>query len=743
MSRFHQNLFALTLATLSFLGPLASRLAAQDHVFIQGTVTDRTSGAPIQGVSVSAGSSPVLTDANGNYSLTGEQVAQQTGVVYFTNAHGYFNYSTRYDLTQGTPSTINATLLYGGTIVQGVVADSSTQAPISGASVSVGVYGGSGYATTGAGGTYALDASAGFAESALNGFTIDYLQANAPGYLSFQEYVNIAVTPPLPYAQNFQLIPNGVGYLFTVTTAPSGLNVIVDGTTYVAPHLFTWPANSVHTLGVASPQGSAGTQYVYNSWSDGGAATHTITAPAANSSYTASFATQYLLTTGANPSNGGSVTPASGSYYPASAQVNLTATPSSGYNFSNWTGNVANPSSASTTVFMSAPETVTANFGHNASPTTTALTSSLNPSKFGQSVIFTATVTPTAGGTPTGNVTFADGVNVLGVVALNGGQAMLTTSLLGAGSHSLVASYGGDIAHQSSASTALTQSVGVANSTLTVTSNLDPSVYNQAVTFTAMLTPQFGGTATGTVTLLSGGNPLGTALVSGNQAALTLNTLAIGTSVISATYNGDSNISGSTSHGLNQTVKKASTAAVVTSSLNPAFVGQTITYTATVGSQYQGAVSGTVNFKSGSVSLGSATLVNGQASLTTSYSAHGSYSVIAMYGGDSNNKASTSPALKQVVNDYTSAVSLVSSLNPSIVGQTVTFTATVTSGATGSVTFKSGAIILGLVPLTGNTASVATSSLTAGSHNITAVYGGDLVFKGSTSPALKQVVTTH
>jgi hypothetical protein len=258
-----------------------------------------------------------------------------------------------------------------------------------------------------------------------------------------------------------------------------------------------------------------------------------------------------------------------------------------------------------------------------------------------------------------------------------------------------------------------------------------------------MLTPQFGGTATGTVTLLSGGNPLGTALVSGNQAALTLNTLAIGTSVISATYNGDSNISGSTSHGLNQTVKKASTAAVVTSSLNPAFVGQTITYTATVGSQYQGAVSGTVNFKSGSVSLGSATLVNGQASLTTSYSAHGSYSVIAMYGGDSNNKASTSPALKQVVNDYTSAVSLVSSLNPSIVGQTVTFTATVTSGATGSVTFKSGAIILGLVPLTGNTASVATSSLTAGSHNITAVYGGDLVFKGSTSPALKQVVTTH
>ena len=181
------------------------------------------------------------------------------------------------------------------------------------------------------------------------------------------------------------------------------------------------------------------------------------------------------------------------------------------------------------------------------------------------------------------------------------------------------------------------------------------------------------------------------------------------------------------------------------SSLNPAFVGQPITYTATVSSKFLGTVSGTVNFKSGAISLGSATLVNGQASITTSFSTSGNRSIIAMYVGEGNNMGSTSPALKQVVNKYPSSTAVVSSLNPSIVGQVVTFTATVTTGGspTGTVTFKAGTTTLGTVALTGNTASLSTSALTAGTHSITAVYSGDGTFAGSTSPALKQVVNSH
>jgi Divergent InlB B-repeat domain/Abnormal spindle-like microcephaly-assoc'd, ASPM-SPD-2-Hydin len=87
-----------------------------------------------------------------------------------------------------------------------------------------------------------------------------------------------------------------------------------------------------------------------------------VTAPSVATTYTATFSTSYQLTTGMSPSGGGTVTPATGSYYASGAVVNLSATPSSGYAFSSWTGSVANPSSASTTITMSGPETVTANF---------------------------------------------------------------------------------------------------------------------------------------------------------------------------------------------------------------------------------------------------------------------------------------------------------------------------------------------------------------------------------------------
>lgn len=380
-----------------------------------------------------------------------------------------------------------------------------------------------------------------------------------------------------------------------------------------------------------------------------------------------------------------------------------------------------------------------------ARPTTTTLISSLNPSTFNQSVTFTATVTAADGGTPTGTVTFtADGSNVLGTVALSSGQAALSTSSLKAGTHSIVASYGGDSNYQPSASTALIQNVQMASSTLSIASNIDPSVYGQAVTFTIYVTPQFGGSATGGVTFYNNTTVIGTAGVSGNKATLTYSALTVGTAGIQATYSGDSNVAGSSSPVLFQVVTKASTTTAVASSLNPAFVGQTITFTATVTSQHQGMVSGTVDFKSGTLSLGSAALVNGQASIDASFSASGSHSVTAKYLGDVNNTGSTSPALKQIVNKYPSSTAVVSSLNPSTVGQTVTFTATVTvttnGSPTGTVTFKSGTTVLGKVPLTGNIASLSTSALTAGTHSVKAVYSGDGTFKGSTSTTLKQVV---
>jgi Bacterial Ig-like domain (group 3)/IPTL-CTERM motif len=86
---------------------------------------------------------------------------------------------------------------------------------------------------------------------------------------------------------------------------------------------------------------------------------------------------------------------------------------------------------------------------------------------------------------------------------------------------------------------------------------------------------------------------------------------------------------------------------------------------------------------------------------------------------------------------------VVSSLNPSVVGQAVTFTATVTGTTpTGTVQFKDGAANLGApVTLAGGTAAFTTSSLSAGTHSITAVYSGDADDASSTSPAVSQLVS--
>jgi len=148
----------------------------------------------------------------------------------------------------------------------------------------------------------------------------------------------------------------------TVQTSPSGLQFSVDGATYTAPQTLSL-SQGTHTLAAASPQpGAAGTQYAFSSWSDGGAASHSISVGASAATYTATFQAQYQLTVSASPAAGGSVTPASGSFYNAGTVVNLVATANSGYSFNGWTGAVASPSSASTTVTMSAPESLTANF---------------------------------------------------------------------------------------------------------------------------------------------------------------------------------------------------------------------------------------------------------------------------------------------------------------------------------------------------------------------------------------------
>lgn len=83
---------------------------------------------------------------------------------------------------------------------------------------------------------------------------------------------------------------------------------------------------------------------------------------------------------------------------------------------------------------------------------------------------------------------------------------------------------------------------------------------------------------------------------------------------------------------------------------------------------------------------------------------------------------------------------LASSMNPGSVGQPITFTATVTTGATGTVTFRDSATVLGTISLSGNKAQLTTSSLSLGTHSIKATYNGDAVYAASNSAVLSQVI---
>ena len=100
---------------------------------------------------------------------------------------------------------------------------------------------------------------------------------------------------------------------------------------------------------------------MFSGWSDNGPISHTLTATAGLTSYIAAFLTQYSLTTAANPIAGGTVS--AGGYFNAGTAVAVTASPNTGYNFTGWTGPVASPDSASTTITMTGPQALTANFG--------------------------------------------------------------------------------------------------------------------------------------------------------------------------------------------------------------------------------------------------------------------------------------------------------------------------------------------------------------------------------------------
>ncbi len=282
-------------------------------------------------------------------------------------------------------------------------------------------------------------------------------------------------------------------------------------------------------------------------------------------------------------------------------------------------------------------------------PTTTTLASSLNPSTFGQSVTFTATVT---GNAPTGSVTFKDGTTVLcSAVGLVSGSATCATSSLAVATHSITANYNGDTNNTSSTSAPLSQVVNQVPSGTALTSATNPSTFGQSVTFTATVT---GNAPTGTVAFKDGANTIaGCSSVSftggtsnSPNAVCATAALSTGTHSITAVYSGDASNSGSTSSPVSQVVNRSSTITTLSTNCIKVFVqNQPFTLAAAVSGT--NSPTGTVTFFQGAAPVCSnVALSSGSASCTVSdFTAAGSYSLTANYGGNTNNAPSNSGPL--------------------------------------------------------------------------------------------------
>lgn len=395
----------------------------------------------------------------------------------------------------------------------------------------------------------------------------------------------------------------------------------------------------------------------------------------------------------------------------------------------------------------------------NKANTTTTLTTSNSNSVYGQAII-KATVTAVApgAGTPGGTVIFhvfkpVDLTTTNYTVVLAGGEASLPA--LSPGTYALSVDYPGDLNFNSSADAGpLNQTISKANTSVLVAATVNPSVYGETViTATVNPTPPGAGTPTGSVTIHITGSLTADVTLPLSGGSVTLNqTLEVGLYTLTADYAGDVNFNVGASNTLNQVVNKADTTTVLSSSANPAVFGQTVIFTAVVAvvTPGVGTPTGTVTFTIDAVAQPAVTLNGaGQATLSSASLALGNHTVSAQYNGSLNfNGSNDSLAGGQDVNKANTIAAVTSAPNPSLLGSSATFTATLSAASpasgtpTGTVTF----VIDGVdqapnVTLVGGSAALTTSALVAGNHTLAVKYNGDSNFNISASANYTHTVT--
>ena len=389
-------------------------------------------------------------------------------------------------------------------------------------------------------------------------------------------------------------------------------------------------------------------------------------------------------------------------------------------------------------------------------PSTMALTSAPNPSTYGTQVVFTVAVPDEGNTAATGkvNIVIVQSGQTTPIypltVTLAGNPATGTASIstLPVGTYTATATYAGDSNYAAGSGTlAIPQEVIQVQTATKLNAVPNPGIAGNPVAISATVAPVTGAVSpTGTVTFTDTFNGTTTTLGAGaitlskTGTAIVNQAFAPGTHSIVASYAGDADDAPSTAT-LSLVIDQATTSTVVTATPSPALVGSTITFTASVATNPKGGTpTGAVNFlANGTIALGTASVdATGKASATNATLAAGSYQITAVYVGDTNDSGSTSAAITEVVGVIPTDTTLSTATATGANSQTILVSTVQNAGVngpipTGTVTFQSGATVVGSATLNADGVATLTPNVGAGTFTIIAYYQGDATHAPSQS----------
>jgi autotransporter-associated beta strand protein len=412
--------------------------------------------------------------------------------------------------------------------------------------------------------------------------------------------------------------------------------------------------------------------------------------------------------------------------------------------------------------FLGSSGTLTGGQVIQAAETSIAVISTDNPSTFFAPITLTATVAAVSPGTatPSGTLEFFDGTTSLGAPITVNSAGVATLDITGLAvsppTHAITAVFTPDSENfLADTSPVFNQVVNKGITTVSINSTANPGIFSEP-TITAIIdVPAGAPPAAGIVTFnVTGATTFVVTLpVSAGVATLTT-PLNVGDSTITATYGGDGNFAPSISPDFIQTITKAESTTMLTSSLAAGAVyGQSVIFTATVvpTSPSPVAPEGSVVFTVNGVPQTPIALAGGQAQITlTNLPVSATNTVFADFSSTNNLNASTSATLTQAVSKANTTVTITATPNPAIATQAVTFTASVDPVApggntpTGSVVFVVDGVAQPAVALNNAGKAILTQAFTsAGNHTIVASYASSTNYNGSVSSSFIQTVTPH